>query len=311
MTTKKLNHFVARFYLKAWALDDQIWCLRDGSAFRTNVRNVAAENHFYRLKPLTQEDMEFVRQSVINDSPLRLRPMHERLLQQFARPHSARAKLQQDGETSDQVLAAVDRDIAEANENLHMSIETSFRPLLERLRGGDLDWLKDEEATVHFYHGLAVQYARTRHRRRIELLMPPFEQVRYDRVASVVSHMLATNLGYSLFNEHPQLAFHIVESPLEVPFVTTDQPVINVSAYFNDVNAPAKFEVYYPLSPHKALFIVGPDSEFAPESPKISATVSHLYNLRLASRAHKQIFASCESELIAIRRDLPAFLNSL
>jgi hypothetical protein len=33
MHAKKLNHFVARFYLKAWATDDQIWCLRDGITF--------------------------------------------------------------------------------------------------------------------------------------------------------------------------------------------------------------------------------------------------------------------------------------
>jgi len=53
---KKLHHKVARFYLKAWdeqgrdTDEAQIFCLQGGEIRRANVRNLAAENHFYRLR---------------------------------------------------------------------------------------------------------------------------------------------------------------------------------------------------------------------------------------------------------------------
>ena len=88
---KKLHHFVPRFYLDAWAGNGKLWCLQRGNIFQTNVRNVAAENHFYQLRELSQSDVTFIREAVIDDSPERLKPMHERLLQQFLVPHAAKA----------------------------------------------------------------------------------------------------------------------------------------------------------------------------------------------------------------------------
>lgn len=41
---KKIHqHYVSRFYLKAWAIDNQIYWLRNGKIFRTSLMNVANE----------------------------------------------------------------------------------------------------------------------------------------------------------------------------------------------------------------------------------------------------------------------------
>jgi Protein of unknown function (DUF4238) len=56
---KKLHHFVPRFYLQAWAKNRQIHCLQEGEVFRANLKNVAAENHFYRLRALSNNDITF------------------------------------------------------------------------------------------------------------------------------------------------------------------------------------------------------------------------------------------------------------
>jgi hypothetical protein len=311
MPTKKLNHFVARFYLKAWATSDQIWCLRDGSIFQTNVRNVAAENRFYRLWELSRADIEFVREAGIKDSPERLKPIHERLLRQFASVHDAKAHLKRSNGGAPEVFAAIDRDIAEANENLHLSVEETFQPYLERLRAGDRTFLLEDQPTALFYNGLAVQYMRTHHRRRSALILTPEDFARYERIANVLTHIFAMNLGYSLFVDHPRLKLMILENATEVPFVTADQPVINMAARLKDTTAPERFEAYYPLSPTKALLVLGPDSDFLPEDLTVSPMTAHLYNLRIASRACQQVFASSQEELRAIRDLLPAFVDSL
>jgi hypothetical protein len=94
---KKLHHFVPRFYLKTWAKKNLIYCLQDGEIFRTNLRNVAAENHFYRLKELSPEDVEFIRGVAIDDSPKELKASHEKLVQCFTLPYLTKRKLERAG----------------------------------------------------------------------------------------------------------------------------------------------------------------------------------------------------------------------
>ncbi len=75
---KKLHHKVPRFYLKAWdeqgrdAEHAQVFCLQNGEIQSRNVRNVAAENHFYRLRELSDSDVNCIGKVAIADSPERL-----------------------------------------------------------------------------------------------------------------------------------------------------------------------------------------------------------------------------------------------
>jgi hypothetical protein len=126
---KKLHHFVPKFYLQAWAKNRQIHCLQEGEVFRANLKNVAAENHFYRLRALSNDDITFIREAVIKDSPERLKPIHENLLLRFATPHAAKAQYENLDTLSADQMAAIRRDIAEANENLHTTIERVFPAL--------------------------------------------------------------------------------------------------------------------------------------------------------------------------------------
>lgn len=308
---KKLHHLVPRFYLDAWTVNSKMWCLRRNEIFQTNVRNVAAENHFYRLQELRPSDVIFIREAVIDDSPERLKSMHERLLQQFLVPHAAKAYYRSQPTTSPKLLSAIERDIAEANENFHTSIEESFQPYLARLRNGDLSFLSSDTDMVLFYRGLSVQYMRTNHRRRIELLMPAENRAIYDRTANILTHILAVNIGYSLFNDHPRFRFVLIENHTDVPFVTTDQPVINVAANLKELAPPAAFEVYYPVSPKRALLILEPNSDFLPRTLSISPLEAYMWNLRIASRAYRQVFSTESKQLEIINADLPGYINSL
>src|SRR5271170_1276279 len=90
---KKLHHFVPRFYLRAWATDDQLSCLQEQEIRLNNVKNVAAENYFYRLEEISQEDAQFIEVVLIQDSPEGLRQAHRDLVYAFTLPHLARKAL--------------------------------------------------------------------------------------------------------------------------------------------------------------------------------------------------------------------------
>jgi len=142
-TAKKLHHFVPRFYLRAWAAKEKIWCVQDSKILHPNIRNVGAENYFYSLQQLSPEDVEFLREAVIRDSPDALKAVHEQLLRAFTAPHEANQKLQMSGRATPEALAGIDRMIVELNEDLHTGIEDGFRPYLEAMIAGSLDFLDE------------------------------------------------------------------------------------------------------------------------------------------------------------------------
>jgi hypothetical protein len=308
---KKLHHFVPRFYLKTWAKKNHIYCLQDGEIFRTNLRNVAGENHFYRLKELSPEDVEFIRGVAINDSPKELKASHEKLVQYFTLPYLAKRKLERTGSEAAEIMMEVDRMIAELNENFHTSIEDVFKPHLNSMLSGDLSFLGDPTKASTFYWGLAVQYLRTNHIKDAKLNMSPRRFDYYLKVANLLVHILAANLGFNMYVRREQNTIMLLDNRTEVPFITADQPVINIAAKPEETNPPQRFELYYPLSPKRALLLLEPSSEFLPESSRVSIDVAHFYNLRMAARSYRQIFSNSNEELKAIMNELPAFLSCL
>jgi hypothetical protein len=314
---KKLHHYVPRFYLQAWAQKRLVYCLQEDEIFRPNLQGVAAQNYFYRLEEISPEDAEFIRREVIANSADGLREGHERMLRLMLLPHQAKRRLE-DLRTTKQVadddefrdnLAYVERTIREMNENMHTAIEDEFRRHLEALRAGDLSFLKDDNEAATFYRGISVQYARTNHIKQSERGMSPQNHALYKRIAHPLVHIVAVNIGLSLYAERHHHQFILIDNPSNVPFVTADQPLINLAANPTNNDPPANFDVYYPLSPTKALLILEPSSANRPPGTTVDARYAEIMNLRMAAHSYRQVFAKSHHQLVTIRKDLLAFLN--
>lgn len=57
---KRKQHYIWRYYLNAWATDEQIFCLRENKIFKTNLMNIGNIRDFYRLKELSNQDIEIL-----------------------------------------------------------------------------------------------------------------------------------------------------------------------------------------------------------------------------------------------------------
>jgi hypothetical protein len=318
---KALHHFVPRFYLKAWAPKGQIFRLQNGAVTPRNLMKVAAQNYFYRLNEIGPEDAEFIENLIIKDSPEGLKESHRFLLHAFTLPHIARRKLEErkrtieeSGEVVDEdsfreSMAYINQQIIEMNENYHTSIENLYQPILESMKAGDLIFFGDPQKKYAFYYGLSVQYARTNHIRGARSNMNEEDFERYMRVANVLTHIMATNIGHSLVGAHERHRIILLDNMTDIPFVTADQPVINLSASPRSFKPPAKFELYYPLSPTKAMMLLEPDSAHTPHCFSISAGQVHHYNLLMAAHSFRQVYSNSKAELEAIKLELPAFLS--
>lgn len=282
---------------------------------------VAAQNYFYRLNEISPEDAEFVEKVLIEDSPEGLKESHRLLLRAFTLPHIAKRSLEERKgilEKSGKVvnedafresMALIDQQIVELNENYHTSIENMFQPILKSMKAGDLTFLDDPEKRFAFYYGLSVQYARTNHISGARSNMEQLHFDRYIRIANVLTHIIAINVGRSLMGDHEHHRILLLDNITEIPFVTADQPIINLSARPKSFEPPAKFELYYPVSPTKAMMLLNPDSEHMPRALSISAEQVHHYNLLMAAHSFRQVYSNLYAELEAINLELQAFLS--
>jgi Protein of unknown function (DUF4238) len=195
--------------------------------------------------------------------------------------------------------------IVELNENLHTGIEDDFRPYLEAMISGSVAFLDEPAQAAVFYRGLAVQYARTNHIRQSRLVMDQARRDLYLRVANPLIHMVGINVGRSLFAERKRHRVVVLHNTTDVPFVTADQPVINIAAGLGDLAPPEKFELYYPLSPTRAMLLIEPR-----DAPRSDTTASEIFirlqNLRMAAHSYRQVFSSTPQVLESIIQELPA-----
>lgn len=305
----KLQHSVPRFYLRAWAHKERVYCLQGNEIRNPNIKGVGAENYFYRLRELSPEDVDFLREGIISDSPEGLKACHEQLVSAFTAPHLAKRKLEASGLATSEAMAEIDRMIIELNEKLHTNIEEDFQPHLAAMISGDLSFLEDPREAALFYKGLAVQYGRTNHIKKTRLIMEPKRLALYQRIANPLVHILATNVGLSLYADRKRHTIMLLDNVTDVPFITADQPVINIATGPKDTIPPAKFELYYPLSPTKAMLLLDPSSDFLPGDPSVSQTFVNLYNLRMAAHSYRQVFSSSPRVLESVRDELPAYMS--
>jgi hypothetical protein len=306
---KKLHHCVPRFYLKPWANRNLIYCLVEGKVLHPNIRNVGAENHFYRLRELSSADVSLIRDIAIKDSPEGLKHLHEGLVRAFRLPHIAKRRLESSGTATPESLADVDKLIAQMNEDLHTSIEEDFKPYLDSMRSGDVGFYSDPAAAVGFFRGIAAQYLRTTQIRRARETMGGDKLETFERIVNVLVHIYAINLGFNLYAERKQHEILLLNNDSDVPFVTADQPAINIAANPKEITAPTKFELYYPLSPTKAMLLLEPSSSYHPASLSVSGVAAHLYNLHMTAHSYQQVFANSPIELVSLKNELPPFLS--
>jgi hypothetical protein len=318
---KTLHHFVPRFYLKEWAPKGQIFCLQNRVITPRSLMKVAAQKHFYKLNEISPEDAEFDEKVLIDDSPEGLKESHRFLLHAFALPHIAKRTLEErkgmlekcgkvvDEDAFQESMALIDQQIFELNENYHTSIENMFQPILELMKAGDLTFFDDPEKRFAFYYGLSVQYARTNHIGGARSSMKDLHFERYMRVANVLTHIIAINVGSSLIGDHEHHRIVLPNNTTDIPFVTADQPLINLSARPKSFEPPAKFELYYPVSPTKAIMLLNPDSAHMPRSLSMSAEQVRHHNLLMSAHSSRQVYSNSDAEFEAINSELQAFLS--
>ncbi len=177
---------------------------------------------------------------------------------------------------------------------------------LERIEGSAISLLKclglshcnlfmsDENFRFNFLYFLAWQYFRTynMHQRIVEKIPTMSSEVLTAAVWPVLRQMISVELGMRL--SAVPLRISLLHNPHNIPFLTSDQPVVNIAA--TEDEEPEDLELYYPLSPHLALLVAPAQNGLeTTENREMSEFQTEIFNNHLIRRSHQQLYCNPEA----------------
>jgi hypothetical protein len=296
---KHKHHYVNRFYLQPWTRDGKISCWLRGKIVQPSLEGVANQRDFYEVPDLQPEDVTVIRRAVIDKASPGLRPIFEELLEKYTAVGQAHRLLVGNEKVPDRIQHAARADKANLDENYHAAIEGDLHFPLREMREGRADFFRDDEIVGPFFRAISLQYLRTKNmrvaiNRRVGV---PVAGADMDRIWIPMIHMLAMNVGESLFRERSKLRLQLLQSPPEVSFITGDQPVVNIIEDRGEMDIPKDLELYYPVSPSRAMVMVHEWSPLKSAAPGLTVSQVQAYNRRIVENYHEQFYGKSVESL--------------
>lgn len=274
ITTVKKQHYIWEYYLKAWAIDNKIWCKRNNSIFNTSTENVGQERYFYETKILNDDEIKLI-QLLINkiDSSSNILKSN---FQMYLGISKGDKQLSQNG-----------------IESYHSEIESKVVEIINQLRIGNIDILNDTQKKIDFSLFLGMQYTRTKKikEKKLDVTIPipsEFKSCDFNKIYDVMKFLIAFKIGSWIYTSSK---ISLLSNPTKIDFITGDQPIYNLLA--KDDDSQTDFELFYPISPKYALFISKEDLNLAITDENIM-----IYNEYIKKISYESIFANKKELLI-------------
>jgi hypothetical protein len=122
-----------------------------------------------------------------------------------------------------------------------------------------------------------------------------------ERVWDVLSHIMAIEAGGSFFADRRNFRIVVLDNATQVPFITSDQPIINMLTDGKSFDVPEKVELYYPLSPTQAMLFLEHSTPIGKFNHQVSIDDSHRYNKMVLDHSGLRVFSNSEEYLMFLK----------
>ena len=289
------QHHVWRSYLEAWATKGKVFCLQNGRVFKVDTKNVAVERDFYKLQTLTNVDIKGIR-LMMKDMPSSAKPILENFLTMFALPGRLKSAL---AKSDDPIIRSqLEYEIINAEERYHALLEGNIKPIYDAIKLKDLSFYDDPQLCGQFVHFLSLQNLRTKGVREKVIARTP-EQLGFsvERCWNVLTHIMAVNAGGGLMVERKNRPLLLLENHTSIPFITSDQPVVNLLHSPVPNTPPKLLAFYYPVSPCLAIILDEVEARTGFQSGPLDTPQVTTLNQEIIAASHSQVFGSSRTVL--------------
>lgn len=311
MEKKRKQHYVFRYYLTPWA-NPRVYCLQKNVVFPAHLENLANQRDFYRLKELTTQEELFIKMAFIDRAPnSRLKKIFIEMLDLFTGPFKKRKELESKDILTEELDKKIDQLINNVEEEYHAHIESVLIPFLKKLNhiDGDFTLTRKEFNDLNFV--ICVQYFRTKRNRSYVVkdvnqklgnnpqmkILAEIYGFNIENMYQIIANFLAVSLADSLNSQHNQYHYVILKNDTLIPLISGDQPVLNTKADYQSGISPTEFEMYYPISPTKAVLLTKENNFKSIKNYTLSVDEVHHYNNCIFKASENQLFANEENVL--------------
>jgi predicted nucleotidyltransferase len=297
-TKKRRHHYIWRKYLRAWSTNELIWCCKEGNIFNTNLINIGQIRDFYKLKEISDKDIEFINKLLIEPANPNLRQLNKNWISSFNQVFKLKRDLEQRCISNEEINMLLDEAIYNTEEEIHGEIESSAIEYIESILKEDISFYQTNQGRMAFTHFLCVQYLRTnKMKSKIISQTRHIQSIDVEKIWNLLSYISATNIAYSIYSDK-SFSMYLLKNQSQKELITGDQPVINTYAMaITNAGPPDKVEFYYPVSPKLAILLTEIPKNGCSNVIIFKEDEVNSYNLMMIKESHSQIYAASEETL--------------
>lgn len=338
---KKRQHYVFQAYLKRWTdTDNQLSVMKNGKISQSGTRAIAYEPFFYELKNLNKDEDKLLKLLIGYDSahpsvkceiqkhnqlyqiPLKqkeyLKKLESFLIERFGSSENIPDNIK---DTLEQQKTINETKIINSQENFYSFIEDELSIWLDLIEKKDTSFYNSPDTRYHFLHSVCMQYFRTKSLKqtwvqKMTASTPKYKEALKECQIDLENINWQNISPYYFWNLENLCTFHLLknsshmiiyENNTNYPFITSDQPVINLDGINSEDANITNLTLYYPISPRIAIVIGNTDT-----SPIVDISEEKVkeFNHAIAKASYEYVFASNEEILNIIKSDMPSICKS-
>ena len=271
-----------------WANDKKLYAYIDKKICRPNAINISVKSYMYELKVPNEKEIELIKILFLDESNKNKIVVENN--KKIISCYEMASLLKQDGETNE----IVDLYLRNSIEYSHEKLENDFEVIFNKMMKKDLSFYENTDDRIVFYSWLSTQSLRTFgvRQKSIERINKN-NDVDVSSSWAIISVLLASELGLSLFLENPKRPIFLIENKTDITFLTSDQPIINLDAR-DDGHSPAHLSWYYPLGPRLALLFPEPGKHEGLYGKVLDLNQVDYLNKRVIDLSHAQFYADSQ-----------------
>lgn len=303
---KKRHHYVWANYLARWGngTKNVFYTTKNGNFANDSVRAIVVDDYFYKTTALSSKHVKLIK-DFSRKSPDHLHLQHMSYLNDFLVAQNIEAIFSKSGiqdKNAEKHLQALRCNLLE---NLHASHEAMVIPVMSALAEEKLHVLEDKQHMIEYMTFLGHQISRTKTFRDSAIAAQHRRNHLEIEVANTIEHawwflsyMFGMNIGFSLYSNRSIARHALLINDTNVPFITSDQPVVNVHPCVSEIDfaAPEHADFYYPISPRIAYIICDSDRFIQGGNVVDESTATEL-NSKVAAQAMVHIIGDTENAI--------------